>query len=432
MATGRALLAGTLVLGRITVPFVLLCAFTAGLFGAGTDADAEAAYEHGKTLFASGTYMKAVDAFTEAMESTERRCLALANRGRANTRLGKYSQASSDIDSAMALANNAIQDDPMSAQLLEQRAWVHIVKDELLQNVPGHSDSRASLRMAAADLTRAIHIDPKRDKSLELQVFVLGVLGRWEAVLKVCDQALAGSDNDIVFLLRKGNAHLEMGDCRESLDLCHMVLDADPHNVEALYLRSRVFHVLKLWRNALEDLSTAIAIEPKNADLYTARARVYFLDQKQRQGVLDLEKAVKCNPSCIADELTLSHYMYCSLSWQGSISQPPGGTAVPGRTSWVLTEGVMPILNRICASAPKQAECYLMRAWASLATDVPEQAWTDYQTALRLGVSDQGEAFAESVLQFYNEKMDGVAAGGTGEQAWGSTSDFGQIRGGEE
>ena len=367
------------------------------------------AYEWGKNLYASGRYEDAINAFTTAIASSEKRCLAYANRGRSKLRLGQLDAAAADVAKALSVVDALINKDEGSASYYEQRAWAYIVQDELLvdrsrkeSGNPPQLERRGDLNKASADLEKAVEIDPKRCKSLELLAHIQSVQQQWKKLLDTCDLALENGVDKPDFLIIKARAHLQLDECRQALEYCNRALENWPDSRGAYEQRARVFYVLQLWRNCRDDLDSAIKLDPGDVDLYLFRMLVHFRNSDSYEGMLDIERAIEHDPVWLTDKVVLTLYesstLHCTYPLPG---KSESDKLVPLEMSWTLPEGGMAILDRICAANSERGEGFLMRAWARVSVGNREGAWDDYQHALKLDLSPAGKDFADSVLEFY-------------------------------
>lgn len=366
----------------------LACLSGAELAGQEASTSADVAYEEGKDLFQSQSHRKAITAFTRAIESPQKRTLAYANRARSHLRLGEFDKATADVSQAIRLADAAVRERPLAAGPFEERAWVYIVRSEMLSAASKKStkedlqrDSGRELEKAASDLARAMAIEPKRAKTMELRAYVLFELERWGPLISLCDAALEHDDRETDYYRYRAHARFRTGDIAGAIKDCNAVLVVNPDSSGVLRLRGTVRRFSRQYAEAIQDFDSAIRLDSRDAMAYQGRAMVY-LDQGDIESALaDVGTAVGIDPASVVTAATANNV--CR-----SLSSQDQSTA----------REMLPFLERICSLAPQQGDCFLMRAWGYQKAGNSAKASRDYERARQLGVSPATRHAAEWLM----------------------------------
>ncbi len=353
----------------------------------------EDAYEQGRASFNSGSYDRAIEEFTLAIKSPDRRCLAYANRARSYLWTGDRDGAASDIKVSLKLANQALQYEAASARLYEQRAWVYIVMNEIESGMLSKELERADdpqrrnlLERAAEDLGKAIEKEPNRQRSLELMFCVAWQLERWETAILACDKILDNVSGDRVYREYRAHVNLRMGNWQQTITDCNTLLENSKASANLLTLRGAAYTVQGDFERAVSDFEEAMKLAPEAPMAYWGRSVIRFARGDMTRALLDVEHAVTIDPPSTAKSTVVLDFFTCLEE--------------------NFPTGTIEILDRICAVAPKQGECFLMRSRAHLAAGSIEQAKKDYLLATRLGILPRDQMFSEGMHTWLEERTE--------------------------
>ena len=378
-----------------------ICLMNAHAYGGVVDAKAVVelraaeAYEKARVCINSGHNEEAVRLFTVALSCPQKRCWAFANRGRAYLRVGRYDEAASDLADALRIADQELETHWPSAGLYEQRAWVHMVEDELQERQRGFSAgdaTRPHLEQALADLTKALEFEPRRLKSLIWQAYVLYADEDWSALISMCDRILAIDSTDYARLRWLAFARLQKLDYDLAVKDSEAVLEVLPSDRWTLRVRGQAYAEKGLWyephlgeeawKEGLTAHNKAIATRPDEPGLYEGRAIIYFHMGEARRALLDVEKAIKHDPEPESWNLPLAQYLVGALLLKDDLGKE-----------------TLPILNRICDSAPSVGECFLMRASVHVLNMATDDAQRDYLQAEKLGFSPGSKQIGDLIRE---------------------------------
>ncbi len=353
---------------------------------------------------------EAIRLFTIALGCPQKRCWAYANRARAYLRRGRLDEAASDLDAALAIANDDLNTLGPSAWCYEQRAWVYLVMDELDDKQPPTGwavKKEMPLRKAAADLAKALAFDPERPRALRWQAYVLRRVGDWDGVISACDRLLDQDPTDFGCYLQRAYAYLQMLNITKSLEDCDAILNRMPLERRTLRLRGQIYATAgemdEEWlMKGLALHGREIAQHPDVPGLYEARALIRFRTAQVKKALLDVERAVQCDNKRLVGELPLTSYVFWAAEIFGSHEKRPIQEGDRVGQHFVVEKGVMPILDRLCLASPEEGQFFLMRAWAYAALGLPEEGHADYLRATQLGVTlndDMASTYIKTIYE---------------------------------
>jgi len=83
----------------------------------------------------------------------------------------------------------------------------------------------------------------------------------------------------------------------EIYDLASLVIDKDPSQAQAWFLRGVACQAMQCHEEALADLTEAIRLDPAHARARLLRSEIHFRLGDDEQGMLDRQRALELDPS---------------------------------------------------------------------------------------------------------------------------------------
>jgi predicted O-linked N-acetylglucosamine transferase (SPINDLY family) len=124
------------------------------------------------------------------------------------------------------------------------------------------------------------------------------------------DECIEFPSPSLPILLGIAVHHHASGALSEAEHLCHRILDADPHSVEALQLLGILHGTAGRNEQALEWIDRAITCAPGRADLQLNRAIALGRLQRWRQALVDADRALQLAPNSLPALQTRGKILY--------------------------------------------------------------------------------------------------------------------------
>jgi len=253
------------------------------------------AYEsRAAVLHKSGQIEAALQDFSRAIELDPQSARLLNNRGFLQLSRQQFPAALADFDAAITL-------DPQYANAFNNRGLLHIAQGQ-------H-------RQAVLDLNQAIQANPEYVDAYNNRGFALMQLGRWDRALADFNQALKRDARYVNAIANRGLVKLNLGDATGAiLDFTDAML-IDPENPK-FYVHRREAYLLtgsldKAQQDAekirrlqeLQSYTQAIAAHPTDARAYVARALRIEQQGDLERALADLTQAVELQPTDLKHHL---------------------------------------------------------------------------------------------------------------------------------
>jgi Flp pilus assembly protein TadD len=97
-------------------------------------------------------------------------------------------------------------------------------------------------------------------------------------------------------LLDTGYAHYEQGKYKEAIKSFNQVIDLDPSNPEAYFLRAMSLQSIKQTELAIADLKRAIMLKADYAEAFQQLGYIYLVEQAPNLAVKAFDKAISLAP----------------------------------------------------------------------------------------------------------------------------------------
>jgi len=299
----------------------------------------------GVSALLRGQYEKAIEAYSQALESSDlsdvRRANIYNDRGVAKWR--------------MARAKDAIDDFNKAIELFADYAVVYNNRGNALMDLKRPDE-------AIKDFERAIDLAPAYGAAHNNRGNALLAMGRSDQAHKAFAKAVELMPNNAVPLNGRGKVNTELERPFAAMrDLNRAIL------LNAKYssaYRNRASANLSLERhsNAIKDLTQAIGSNAKDAALYLARARAYARLKRYRLALKDFAKVIEINPES-PEAFTERGKVYADL---GSFKKAQADLA------------------KALGLAPNLTGAYISRATTYVRMGAPQEGLTDANRALAI------------------------------------------------
>jgi len=263
-----------------------VAAIAAALLATGCSrTSAEKAFAAGLAYAEQGSWQKAIDAYSEALQAKPDWIDAYVNRGVARAALGDHAGAIKDYDAALRL-------DPNDTDTLANRG---LARHELGQYKEALSDYNAAI---AADDTNA---DAYRNRALTYRA-----LGDLAAAVEDCGAAIRLDPEEVELYRTRAAIHREQKDednavVDDALAGMTAQIAAAPQNAVPRRQRGLAFFETGEYALALSDLSDAIRLAPEYPDTYVARAHAWFIQGQTDKAIEDYTAALDRRVGAVAE-----------------------------------------------------------------------------------------------------------------------------------
>jgi tetratricopeptide (TPR) repeat protein len=223
-----------------------------------------------------GSWQKAIDAYTEALNGKPDWIDAYVNRGVARAALGDYPGAIKDYDAALRI-------NPNDSDALTNRG---LARHELKQYKEALLDYSAAL---AADETE---VNAYRNRALTFRA-----LGDLVSAVEDYGDAIRLEPDDVEVYRERAALHREQKDedaaaVDDALAELTAAIVATPQNAVPHRERGLIFFELGEYVLALSDLDEAVRLAPEHADTYLARAHAWFIQGYSDKAIEDYTRAL--------------------------------------------------------------------------------------------------------------------------------------------
>jgi tetratricopeptide (TPR) repeat protein len=197
------------------------------------------------------------------------------DRGRAYYRLNRGQEALHDLDHAVALNPNFLL---AYFYRMEARTFLR------------------DYRAADADAVRMIELDPSGYGGHHAHGWYLYMTGERVESLKQLDLAIqADPQHAAKDYLARAVARLEQQKYSEVVADASRVIEINPRQADAHYLRAEAFLQLRELRKALADFDFMVRIAPEDANYWTWRGQVKMFMSDYAGAVEDYDRALRCS-----------------------------------------------------------------------------------------------------------------------------------------
>ena len=151
--------------------------------------------------------------------------------------------------------------------------------------------SRGEYKMAIADFTEALKLDPNMAAAYILRARAL--VASVSNVIKV-----EANFRDITVLVTRGNVSVENARIYDQAiaDL-NQAIRLDPNNAVAYYNRGYAYKLKGDYDRAIADLNQAIRLDPNSVEAYISRGYTYYNKKDYDRAIADFNQAIRLDPN---------------------------------------------------------------------------------------------------------------------------------------
>jgi tetratricopeptide (TPR) repeat protein/predicted Ser/Thr protein kinase len=275
-----------------------------------------------------GAFAALNDALREDPQSAQAHVLIAAvhhERGRQEAHNKDYDHALADYGESLRLV-------AAQAPVLADRALLYC---EQKQYDPALADAEAALKAdpqnAAAhcargmvyagrkdfgkaldDFNEAVRLDKRLAPAYYQRGLVFAQQKALEKALEDLDQAVELEKANPDFLAARGDLHLEQKDYLSAISDYGLVIQAQPRSADVYRRRGNAYRDKAVWGDAFSDYDTAVRLDPENVAAHLDRGRAHDLHNEREPALADYTEAIRLN-----DKLEPAYRWRGFLYWRG-------------------------------------------------------------------------------------------------------------------
>jgi serine/threonine protein kinase/Tfp pilus assembly protein PilF len=337
---------------------------------------------------------------------------SLVELARAYRDVGKYEEATTQIEAALAQA-------PDDAAALIEQGHVQFTQGDyveatetLTQAIAQADDSAEAYNLrgdayyetgdydkAVADYRSALRIDPQNARAYVNWSAVNVVQGNTQEALKNLDLAVEKDPQMISAYVNRGSRYVELGEADKAKADWEKAVSIPPQNAQDYTSRGYAKSRLNRKNDAITDYNQALIINPNFARAYTSLAAVSYEQGDKEQALGDLEKVLAINPNNTTALLIKGEILAFQSppDWQGAIDAYSQALAVNPNDPGILNNRCNAYFaveeydkaNTDCTNGlainPRSAALYSGRGNIRLRQEDFDGAIQDYSRTIELG-----------------------------------------------
>ena len=197
---------------------------------------------------------------------------------------------------ALALRSGVQRDDEKQAADLNRAVELQPEKPEYLRLRGHYLMSREKYADALADVDQALKLEPDHAATNEVRGMILLGLERYDDALASFNRASELAPDAALPYQHRGELYRQKGDLEKSLEQLTKALELAPDNVAPLLVRASVYYELKQSDRALEDIDKAIRAQPQLVQPHLMRAEILAATDRLDQAIAQLERLLQLSP----------------------------------------------------------------------------------------------------------------------------------------
>ncbi len=305
----------------------------------------------GVSALLRGQYEKAIEAYSQALESADlsdvRRANIYNDRGVAKWRMARAKDAIDDFNKAIELfADYAVVYNNRGNALMDLKRPDEAIKDferaielapaygaahnnrgnallamgrtdqahkafakavELMPNnaVPLNGRGKVNTELerpfaAMRDLNRAILLNAKYSSAYRNRASANLSLERHTSAIKDLTQAIGSNAKDTALYLARARAYTRLKRYRPAIADYSKVIEINPESPQAFSERGKVYADLRSFKKAQADLAKALGLAPNLTSAYISRATTHVRMGAPQEGLTDANRALAIDPKSAA------------------------------------------------------------------------------------------------------------------------------------
>jgi len=161
----------------------------------------------------------------------------------------------------------------------------------------GQSEMQSQNHVAALESFREVRKrEPRNLVALLGESAALGEIGHLKEALKVLDDALILSPNNVTVFYNQGILNMQLGRFRAAESCFSSAIAINPEWADLFWSRGTAYDELAEWDKAISDYNEALHLNPHNANVYNNRAKTRLSMQDYDGAMADIEEALRLDP----------------------------------------------------------------------------------------------------------------------------------------
>lgn len=236
----------------------------------------------------NGYYEDAIEQFNQALALEPENGKAYEERAKAYLQIGKNENAADDFKNAAVFGENTADNYYTAAQLLFSLNLAGQADETVARAIEQKSKFheayilQCQIYLSLEDYTKALQaaINAIDAKSTAFAQYLKGTsefkLGNLQQAEQDLEKAIIKDKMLFAAYLELARVQIESNKLKYALENCNYILTNDRENLDALFLRSKIFYSQKEYAKAINDISKALTIDSTNYKLYLQRGKYYF------------------------------------------------------------------------------------------------------------------------------------------------------------
>ncbi len=252
----------------------------------------------------NGYYEDAIEQYNQALELEPENGKAYEERAKAYQQIKSDEKAANDYKNAAVFGVNPAENYYAAAQLLFSLEHTEQANETVARAIEQKSKFheayilQCQIYLALENFTDAQRaaVNAIDAKSTAYAHYLKGIcefkLGNLQQAEQDLEKAIIKDKLLYVAYLELARVQVINNKSRYALENCNYILSNDRNNLEALILRSKVFHSQKEYAKAINDISKAITIDSTSSDLFIQRGKYYYDFAQFQNAIFDFSTAL--------------------------------------------------------------------------------------------------------------------------------------------
>jgi tetratricopeptide (TPR) repeat protein len=245
------------------------------------------------------------------------------------------------------------------------------------------------LELAIEEYDQAIALDPQYAEAYLARGYTYAIMGDLDRAIADFDQAIALDPQLAEAYAKRGTAYAVKGDFDQAIADLDQAIALDPQNANAYMNRGNAYDDIGDFDRAIADFDQAIALDPQHAGAYANRGMAYAEQGDLDRAIVDFDQAIALNPQ------------YAYAYYRRGLAYTNIGDL----------DRAIADFDQAIALNPQYADAYYDRGFACyikfinslLSSQEQQQAISDLETALELGLEPSRKQNAEALLAEFNK-----------------------------
>lgn len=172
---------------------------------------------------------------------------------------------------------------------------------------------------ALAAIDEAIRLAPENTDYKKAKAFVLAALERFDEAEKLFDEATAGTGDDLMTQMEKGQFLSSIRQNGKAIELFSQLIDKFDSIPSLYYLRGALYTQEKEYRKAMKDVNQALRIDPTFTEAIQLKGVIYLQQKKTAEAVRLFETLKNRDPENAQTATQLAYAQAQNDDYQGAM-----------------------------------------------------------------------------------------------------------------